>query len=761
MAVHLGLTVVFLIGFVPTLIKPGTSLNHSVNCDTEVKVLRLLAMLPYPANDNTSLQPLRDIGPALLPAAELAVRHVNEDHFTLSGYKVELLNSDGGCNVISTVLNSYVRSVLHGPPIVGIIGPVCSSSTIAVSSLTGRTDIALPNVHLATSPFLANRTRYGHAFGIVGSSFSLVIATFFLMEYNSWDGVAVIYDSISFVHLNDQLRNILSQELQRNRVVFFSAVYDTYIPIDALEKSSARVIISFINSIACILKVLCIAYTRGIVFPHYQWVISGYSFDELSSMEKDVIFQYSGVLYTCDSKVIFQNTVLINYRLSTVDKQEKLVSGYTYDDVLQQYFQEIVVHNRRQNQMLVSQSISAAVTYDAVWALIVAINMTVGNSFNDSLSHDLNCVRFGNEDFADKVRHNFEDLMFSGMSGPIKFDSKTGFSRRDIEINYVNSSMLASLVGVFSNGNISILTSDPMQVFIQTTYRVETVKLPVALLCFFLILFLCLATLVIHIFTTVKRHHPSIKASSPLLNNLVFLGCYVWTVSAVVYIIVLRSLGQIGDGTFANGCHALWVWLMPIGCTLTYGTLMAKSWRIYRIFVHFRNPGHLISNKVLISFVLVQLSVDLILGTVWSIVSPASASTRLRSDNSVKFVTQRSCVFIGPSGMNDLFWIVILYSWKALQVLALIILCFLTRNIRNKNFNTFGLTMASYLSFILLIALLPPYTVLWYHDAEIHIDFVLLCTLITCIISVHLIFVLLPPILPVIKQYFIYKRMTS
>ena len=730
----------------------GTLSNsESVSNDTELKTVRLLTILPYPSHNNSSsLQPSWDEGPAVLLAAELAVKHINQDRFTLPGYKVELLNSDGGCNIFSRALNSFTRSVLHGPPIAGIIGPGCSRSTIAVSSLTGRKEVALPNVHLGTSPFLENRSKYGNAFGIVSSSFSLAEAAVSLIEHNSWEDVAILYDSNSYVHLNDRLRELINRELEKNRIVFYSVVYDTYYPHDALKQNSAKVIIT-LTSLPHTLKLLCIAYTRGMVFPRYQWVIIGVSFDQLSSEGKEIVFQYNGVWYTCDPKVILQNNVLLNYRLSVIDKQEKLVSGYTYYETLEQYSQQVAIHNSSPNPASVSPSLWATVTYDAVWALVLAMNMTAAT--NNSRTLPLNAVKFGNKEYADRVRRNLDSLTFTGMSGPIDFDGATGFTHRDVEIHFVDgTTMTANLTGVISRRNISILAHNS-QVFIDTTrtYTYETVHLAVGLLYFFFAIFLCLATVILHVLTTVKRDHPLIKASSPILNHFVFMGCYIWTASAIVYILVLKTISSIDNVTYANSCHAVWVWLIPIGWTLTYGTLTAKTWRVYRIFIHFRDPGRLISNKVLISFVVIQLSFDTILGTVWSIVSPAHTQLQ-KSDDMMKYVMQRSCAFSGISGEDDLFWIVILYFWKAVQVLALLVLGIMTRSVKSKKFNTLFLRQATFLSFVLFVSILPPFTVLWYSNAEIHSDFVLMCTLMTGTIFIHLIFVLLPPTLPLIKD---------
>ena len=54
----------------------------------------------------------------------------------------------------------------EGKHIVGIIGPRCSDSTKAVASLTGKSEIALINVHLGSAPELCDRSLYPYSFGI-------------------------------------------------------------------------------------------------------------------------------------------------------------------------------------------------------------------------------------------------------------------------------------------------------------------------------------------------------------------------------------------------------------------------------------------------------------------------------------------------------------------------------------------------------------------------------------------------------------------
>ena len=578
------------------------------------------------------------------------------------------------------------------------------------------------------------------------SSYSALFeAAFSLIERNKWEKVAVLYGSDASSHLHQRLRDTISRELEKNRIVFHSVVYDTYLPHDALNSSSAKVII-VLTGLSHAQKLLCIAHERKMVFPRYQWVITGYSFHEF--MGTDIAFHYGGMLYNCSKNKheILQDHVFLSFSIDNVDKSTQLVSGYTYYDTLRQYLQKVSSYNNENEfRPSILPSIWATITYDAVWALVLALNMsTINGSFH--------C---GNEMFTKDIKDclDVDKIKFDGVSGNIEFDSATGYTPRIVDI-----SIGVNVVGFSSRGNISILTDNP-RIFINTTVitTTETVHLSVSILFLFIILILSTATFLLHILSTINRRHPSIKASSPILSHFIFFGCYVWTAAAIIYILVVKTLSFKDDDTCANSCNAIWVWLIPVGWTLTFGTLIAKTWRIYRIFVHFRDPGCLISNKVLITLVLLQLGFDITLGTVWSIISPIKLHknyievTNTENSNMVSYVTELWCVFTS-NGLDYFFWIVILYGYKVLQVSSLFVLTLLTRKVPNRKFNTFFLRRASYLSFVSFVSLVPTFTVLWYLNAEIHADFVIMCVLISANISICLAFVLLPPALPLLKQ---------
>jgi gamma-aminobutyric acid type B receptor len=716
----------------------------------------LLTILPYPVdpNDSVSLRPYWDGGLAVLPAAQLAVEHVNQDPNTLPGYRVELLNIDGGCNVFSRALTNFVEQIHCGTPIAGVIGPGCSDSSLAISSILGRPEISLPNIHLATSSLLQNRTRYPNSHGILSSSFTIINATFSLIRYNGWQKVAIFYDSTVFVHLSPQLRKVINQELQTNNIVFYSLVSDTYFPFEALIKSSARVIVTW-TSLAHAQKLLCIAHDRGMVFPHYQWVISGFDIREFLAMASEIVFNYSEKLYNCSSKLmILKNNLILSYTLDSVDREASLISGYTYNKILLQYVSKIQTYNKINKELSISPSIWATITYDAVWALVLAMNMS---TVITRTPRNTNSLSFGIAKFTDEINQNLEQNEFAGASGYIRFDSASGYTHRTVDIIHINNSIGRTVVGFADGGSISILVDSPHNIiFINTDNIITSITIHTSVAAIFLIFILTLfvAAFLIHILSIVKRKDPSIKASSPILNHFIFFGCYTWTAASVLYILIVKTLNLGDDRTYANCCHAIWVWLMPMGMSLTIGTLFARTWRIYKIFIHFQNPGRLISNQALITLVLIQLGIDVVLGTIWSVVSPVQTENlnkEVTTGNRIIQSRERTCVFTS-NGTSYVFWLSILYCYKALQILSLFTLTLLTGEINNKRFTTVLLRKASYLIFALYVSLIPTFTVLWYINAEIHADVIVMCVLISSTMSVCVLLVLLPPAIPILKK---------
>ena len=249
-----------------------------------------------------------------------------------------------------------------------------------------------------------------------------------------------------------------------------------------------------------------------------------------------VAFHYGGRFYNCSSnKAILQNNLLIAHRLENIDKDSVLASGHTYRDIHDHYLQKLSTFNARRMHSL-SPNVHAAITYDAVWALSMAINMTV-TAWKGAVN--ISNFRYGNTVFTDQVKLNLDKIEFNGASGFINFDSTYRYANRIVDIVHINHTLDANLVGYtkLNSGNISLLyLTENSQIFVKFTpvvYKTEVVHPVVAAIFLFIVLSLSTATMLLHALSTVKRKHPSIKASNPLLNHFIFIGCYIWTAASI------------------------------------------------------------------------------------------------------------------------------------------------------------------------------------------------------------------------------------
>ena len=80
--------------------------------------------------------------------------------------------------------------------------------------------------------------------------------------------------------------------------------------------------------------------------------------------------------------------------------------------------------------------------------------------------------------------------------------------------------------------------------------------------------------------------HRLVKLGSPYLNVMIVAGAVVF----YVMIILFGVDENVASYSVVNGlCHAR-IWLVSIGFSLLYGTILAKAWRVHHIFNHTK-PG--------------------------------------------------------------------------------------------------------------------------------------------------------------------------
>ncbi|XP_074647707.1 uncharacterized protein LOC141903485 [Tubulanus polymorphus] len=118
------------------------------------------------------------------------------------------------------------------------------------------------------------------------------------------------------------------------------------------------------------------------------------------------------------------------------------------------------------------------------------------------------------------------------------------------------------------------------------------------------------------VFNCRYRHLRLIKMSSPNINLLLLLGGALAYLSCSVY--GLNSLNTSVDSAQSSSviCQ-IWCWMVNIGFSLLYGSMFAKSWRVYRIFRNTTVKRIVIKDGILIGIVFTLVVVDVIVLGAW------------------------------------------------------------------------------------------------------------------------------------------------
>ena len=709
--------------------------------------LRLLSLLPYPdASGNPVLQPSFDEGPSLFLAARLAVEHINNRSDILEEYRLELVQGDSGCHITAKAVTAFVEHVLSdGGDVVGVVGPACSTSANVISGLSGREEVALINVHIAASTFI-DRHKNWYSFGMLDVSESFVDVLVAMVKKNKWTRIGTLYDELQsfYYYINRRFKREISN-LPEYAIHYSGALFRTHIPFGGLREANIRIVVVLMGP-NLVNNLLCLAYYENFVFPAKQFIII--SETEIVNTLSAVEFQYEGNQYSCGIEEIWialQGAVIINYKLSPINVSGFTDTGISYEDFSFQYSSLICQQNALKSNQTVelTPSFRAPSYYDAVWALALALNQSE-IPLRD-IGFKLSQYRYGHSDATNIIRERMLELDFEGVSGRIKFHNVTGHVRRTFNIYQIRNNT-ANMVAHYNGSSITILSEGA---FINGTVEILS-RAPLSAAVFFLTLIMIALVLltVCHMLSIIYRKETFLRASQPKLSQLAYIGCYVSLLTVVSYIIA--EAFSVDSSTHCALYHVLNFGSF-VTVTLLLSTVCVKTWRIYRIFVSWKNPGWLISDNALITFILMILAIDILVNILWIAIDPfrpVVTAMTISDINDDKVMIRRSCLVQKNDG--DLYWV-----WFGLQLVITILLIFTSlflailshRRIphQQKNFKSSNVIILAYLFCLTLTFGCTVYFTLP-TSTNLLPEFVILCVTLTLIVYYFLALLLIPPV---------------
>lgn len=718
--------------------------------DQDSGVIYFALMLSFPdPQQRDSLVGAFDDGHDIAPATYLAAEQINNRSDLLSGYEVKLTRVDGGCNVTERSVVGLHEIVCSCKPIVGIIGPTCGTSSMVVSQIVGNEKFSVVTIHYGQREILGDRSRFPYAFGILGSHAIYVEAMVELVKQNDWTRIAVLFSEDDI----DIARGKAIQEgvraLPNFEVSFAAAVYDNHIPLEEIEKTFTRVIV-ILGTPGIILRTVCLAYHKQMLFPNYQWVFV----ERINYDFHNVSFTFNGNAFNCsDSDISTAINGGVNLLFGAVgfdDTQTTTNIGITHEQYKQGYSRYTKKYANEFN--VSSNEVDWAMGfYDAMWSLAFALNESLRE-----LNMNLTQIKTGSNILAQSIAKHMVNIEFQGISGGINFDNETGYNKDtfvDIYQYQESENVTSTRIGVYAQKNFTLFGESNPQ-FINALFEEILVHVDVTVAGFLLSFTILILPLAISLqaVNIVYRDSKAIKASSPWLNHLIFFGCYFFVLSTVMYILT-ESYSHLGGDLREILCNFI-PWFLSTGATLIIGTVFMRTWRLHRIYTlskKFSVASMTFMNNKLLSLAVVLLSIiDILVCLIWVSVDKQKTNTITE----VKLLEGEDfpVVFVYDSCRSEftVYWLVVLLAPKVALTLGSLFLA-LSTHFNMKEFTTKNVVVLVYLMTILSGILVSIYAVISIIDVDITIRVTVIClfldlTLYTCICVLFI-----PPIYALVK----------
>ena len=707
------------------------------------KTIYFMAAGPLP--DSGTFAPSWAGGTAALHAVNLARDHINSRPDILPGYRLEVIEADSGCNIVSKYAIAFAKAFIEGSKaIAGIIGPGCSDSTLLLAPVLARKELQVIQIApSATSSDLVNE-EYNTTFRIFSSSLIYVDEFRQLARNNNWYRVALLYDGTRELFRSSYQRFLMDKD-PNVTVSYESPLYEDFFPISEIRTLQTRIVFAFVAS-GTAGKLMCIAYNLDMIYPTFQWVFYNRG---LGNFEANITASHNGVKYKCtveEMRKAMNGMILNSYIFKPTNASQKSPPvDLCYDEYYDQYKASLG------EGMSIGDLVGfkwAGSFYDATWALALAVNKSLpelkarGLSLEDYSLGDGEITRI----VANKLL-NQSEINFMGVSeSRVKFDP-TRETRTTLKIDKVacnSTKCIEEPLGIYDENGLQ-LKDVTRGTFINDTFQETpvTVHLAIGTIILLAILSILIITALIHIANIVYYNFKPIKATSPNLSHLIFSGCYLLLGSIVFF--VVKDTFDFDAITYGVLCN-LYTLCVSLGFTLVFGTICAKIWRVYRIFRHFRSEraGGGITDNALIFFVVLLLFVDLALGVTWILFDPWLKKT------SGEFIGTEIVVTSTCSCDYTLVWIVVLAAYKGLLILVVVLLAILNRKIQRKEFkHTKKVSMYVYTEILMAGITLPIFQILSginYTASAIVLSLLLLATVCGC-----LGFVFFPSVIPLLK----------
>ncbi|XP_070531823.1 gamma-aminobutyric acid type B receptor subunit 1-like isoform X2 [Ptychodera flava] len=683
-------------------------------------------------------------GQGCLPAVEMAFEDVNERRDLLPGYNLTLDMRDSECKP-GLGTNALYQLLYNEPKKILLLGAGCSTVSTRVAEAARMWNLIVLS-YGSSSPALSNRERFPTFFRTHPSATLHNPTRVRLFKEWKWTQIATIQETqevfTSTIEDLEKRVKAAGMEIAMRQ----SFLTDPQNAVRILKRQDARIIVGvFYEDMAR--RVFCEVYKEKLYGRKYIWFIIGWYPDNWYTVRDDKVNCTADQLKEALEGHLTTEVMMLNPDDSVT------VSGMTSNDFVTRLLKRIG------DPLKTSGYPEAPLAYDAVWALVLALNKTMNRLAAKGTK--LENYDYHNKEIANEIYKALNETDFFGVSGPVAF-SATGDRLAWTQIEQMTNGTYHK-VGFYDSRNDNLtwikavkwLGDGPPADQTQEIHQISVISMNLyAAMCTlaFLGIVAAIASLTFNIWFRKTRY---IQLSHPSLNNIIIIGC----------IVCLSCVFLLGlDGKFLNPevypivCQ-LNAWVLCIGFSLAYGAMFSKVWRVHRLSTkekaneaedkkrHRKREERKKTRKEvedwhLYIVVVIFVVLDVVICTVWTVLDPQHRELQelQKEEGSQEDVEIIPLLEYCDSDKNAV-WLGVIFGAKGLLLIFGLFLAYETRNMSIKELNDSRFVGMSIYNVVVLCIITAPVTLIIRTQQNATFAFVSLAIIFCCVVTLLLIFV--------------------
>ncbi|XP_045078054.1 gamma-aminobutyric acid type B receptor subunit 1-like isoform X2 [Coregonus clupeaformis] len=591
-------------------------------------------------------------GQACLPSAQMALDLVNKRTDILPEYELELIHYDSMCDPGEATKLLY--DLLYTEPIKMVLMPGCSSVSTLVAEAARMWNLIVLS-YGSSSPALSNRQRFPTFFRTHPSATLHNPTRVQLFQKWKWTKIATIQQTTEvFTSTLDDLET-RTKEAGIEISVRQSFLTDPAPAVKNLKRQDARIIVGLFYETEA-RKVFCEVYKEKLYGKKYVWFLIGWYADNWFKIKDPSINCTVEQMTEAVEGHVTTEIVMLNPE--TVRGASNLTS--------QEFLNQLMSKLGGKNPEETGGFQEAPLAYDAVWALALALNKTVGPL--KAKGRRLEDFNYNNRDITAEIYRALNTSSFEGVSGHVVFDAQG---------SRMAWTLIEQLQGPGPPADQTVVIEE---------FRFLSQKLFVSVSVFAgLGILLGIVCLTFNIYNSNVRY---IQNSQPYLNNMTAVGCMM----ALAAVFPLGLDGHhVHRKQFPVVCQFR-LWLLGLGFSLAYGSMFTKIWWVHTVFTKKDDKKekrkHLEPWK-LYTTVGVLLIIDVMSLMIWQIVDPLHITVekfvREAPKGDLDVLIQPLLEHCSSDKMNT--WLGVVYGYKGLLLLLGIFLAYETKSISTEKIN--------------------------------------------------------------------------